>query len=158
MSLERLGLVICAVSLFVMMAVGALDILLDELFSVPLAFKVDLSSVLLATSVFLAWPLAQRKGEHIRVELVYSRLPRALQRVGDLLAQLCALLVFGLITYGAWHLAIRSISIMEVSPATLGFPIWPAKLACALGVSLTLFVVLRQLLEPLLPTRGKREA
>ncbi|MEO1190633.1 MAG: TRAP transporter small permease [Pseudomonadota bacterium] len=156
MTLERLGLVICAASLFVMMAVGALDILLDELFSYPLAFKVDLSSVLLAASVFLAWPLAQRQGEHIKVELVYKRLPRPLQRFGDLLSLLCALLVFGLITYGAWQMAIDSVSIMEVSPATLGFPIWPAKLACAIGVSLTLLVVIRQLLTPLFSRGVKR--
>ncbi len=149
MLLERLALALCALALLVMMTVGAIDILLDEIFGYPLAFKVDLSSMMLAVSVFLAWPLAQSRREHIRVELIYRHLPAPLKALGDLLAQLAALLVFGLICYGSWIMAIDSVAILEVSPATLGFPIWPAKLACALGTSLTLLVVLKQIAQAL---------
>jgi len=150
MLLERLALFFCALCLFVMMAVGAVDILLDEIFSRPIAFKVDLSTVMLAASVFLAWPLVQRKNEHIRVQLLERVLPKPVKAAAHLLSLLAALTVFGLIAYGSWNLAIGSIEIMEESPATLGFPIWPAKLACAIGVSLTLLTILLQLVtDPL---------
>lgn len=143
--IERLAIFLCAVALFVIMAVGALDIVMGEVFGRYLPFKVDLSGMLLAASLFLAWPLAQRNREHIRVDLFLQHFPPALQRVSRWLSLLCGLLVFGLIAYGAWNLALDSVAIREVSAATLGFPIYPAKVACALGATLVVAVLLQQI-------------
>ena len=40
-----------------------------------------------------------------------------------------------------------SLAIREKSAATLGYPIWPAKLACAVGASLVLLVITLQLVR-----------
>jgi TRAP-type C4-dicarboxylate transport system permease small subunit len=147
--IERLAIFACAIALFVVMALGAGDIALGELFGTYLPFKVDLSGMLLAVSLFLAWPLAQRNREHIRVDLFLQHFPPAVRRLSRWLSLACALLVFGLVAYGAWVLALESVAIRESSAATLGFPIYPAKLACAVGATLVVAVILQQLWDEL---------
>ena len=71
-------------------------------------------------------------------------MPRPLRILGWWLSQAIGLLVFGLIAYGAIELARDSVRIWEVSAATLGYPIWPAKVACAAGAVLTIVVFLLQ--------------
>lgn len=149
--IERVAISVCAVTLFVVMLVGAADIISGELFGTFLPFKVDMSGTLAAAAIFLAWPLVQRRRDHIRVDLFLPFLPRPLVIMGWWMAQLCGLLVFGLIAYGTIELAIDSVSIWEVSAATLGYPIWPAKVACALGAIITIAVFLLQSI------RGPRE-
>ena len=141
---ERVAIAVCAVTLFVVMLVGAADIISGEVFGTFLPFKVDMSGTLAAAAIFLAWPLVQRRRDHIRVDLFIPYLSRPLRLVGWWLSQTAALLVFGLIAYGAINLAIDSVSIWEQSAATLGYPIWPAKLACALGALITIGVVILQ--------------
>jgi TRAP-type C4-dicarboxylate transport system permease small subunit len=153
--LERLAIAACAVALFAIMLVGAVDIALGELFGSYLPFKVDLSGMLLAVSLFLAWPLAQRNREHIRVDLFVRHFPPGLTRVSRLLSLLCGLGVFALVAYGTWGLALDSLAIRETSAATLGFPIYPAKLACAVGATLVVLVFVQQLVHEALG--GSRE-
>lgn len=145
MLLEKLCLTVCAVAICLMMAVGTADIVLGNVFGWYLSFKVDLSETLLAASIFLAWPLVQRKRAHIAVDLFTSRTPPWFGRVGRVLSAACGLLLFGLMAWGAWQLAAKSVSIMEVSPDTSAYPIWPWKVACAVGVSLTVLVLVAQL-------------
>lgn len=141
---ERIAIAICAVTLFVVMIVGAADIISGEVFGTFLPFKVDMSGTLAAVAIFLAWPLVQRRRDHIRVDLLLPYLPRSIRILGWWLAQAMGLMVFGLIAYGAAQLAIDSVSIWEVSAATLGYPIWPAKVVCAIGALLTMVVFLLQ--------------
>lgn len=145
MLLERLAIGIAAVALAAVMAVGAADILLGEVFGLRLAFKVDMSGTLTAAAVFLAWPLLQRRDEHIAVDLFTPMLPRWTAAPRWWMTRLGALVVFGLIARGAWTIALSSMAIWERSAATLGYPIWPAKLACAVGASLVVGVVVHQM-------------
>jgi TRAP-type C4-dicarboxylate transport system permease small subunit len=141
---ERVALGVCAVTLFVVMLVGAADIVSGEVFGTFLSFKVDMSGTLAAAAIFLAWPLVQRRRDHIRVDLFLPFMPRALRLLGWWLSQVIGLGVFGLIAYGAVDMAIDSVGIWEASAATLGYPIWPAKLACAVGAAITISVFLLQ--------------
>lgn len=145
MLLERLAVGAAAVALAAVMIVGFVDILLGELFGFRLAFKVDMSGTLMAAAVFLSWPLLQRRDGHIAVDLFSPFLPRWSDGLRWLLAQLAALVVFALIARGAWMQALSSMAIWERSAATLGYPIWPAKLACAIGASLVVLVILHLL-------------
>lgn len=147
MRLEKFCMMVCAVAICLMMVVGTADIVFGNLFGWYLSFKVDLSETLLAASIFLAWPLVQRERAHIAVDLFTSRSPSWFVRVGRVLAGVCGLLLFGLIAWGAWQLAANSVSIMEVSPDTSAYPIWPWKIACAVGVSLTVLVLAVQLVR-----------
>ncbi len=144
---ERIAVSICAVTLFVVMVVGAADIISGEVFGVFLPFKVDMSGTLAATAIFLAWPLVQRRRDHIRVDLFLPYLPRFFLVLGWWLSQLLGMLVFGLIAYGAIEMARDSVGYWETSAATLGYPIWPAKIACAIGALITIAIFCHQALR-----------
>ena len=150
--LEKTAVALGAIALAMVMVVGIVDIVAGELFGYYLAFKVDMSGTMTAAAIFLAWPLVQRNNEHIAVDLFQAWHPRWFARVQPLLVLVTGAVFFGLFAYGAWTQARDSIAIMERSAATLGYPIWPAKLACAVGATATLLVIARQSLGAL---RGK---
>lgn len=145
MQLERIASGAAALCLAVVMLVGVVDIVAGELFGLRLAFKVDMSGTLTAAAIFLAWPLVQSRNEHINVDLFTGIFPRWSAVPREIIAKLAGLIVFSLIARGTWKIALESLAIREKSAATLGYPIWPTKLACAVGASLVLLVILLQL-------------
>lgn len=147
MLVERIASWVAAVALALVMLVGVIDIVAGEVLGVFLAFKVDMSGTLTAAAIFLAWPLVQSRNEHINVDLFSGIFPRWSVVPREIIAKLAGLVVFGLITRGTWVLALDSLAIREKSAATLGYPIWPAKLACAVGASLVLLVITLQLIR-----------
>ena len=145
MLFERIASGIAAVALAAVMLVGVVDIVAGEVLGVFLPFKVDMSGTLTAAAIFLAWPLVQSRNEHINVDLFSNIFPRWSIIPREIIAKLAGMIVFALIARGTWILALDSVAIREKSAATLGYPIWPAKLACAIGASLVLLVIALQL-------------
>ncbi|WP_028030946.1 TRAP transporter small permease [Gemmobacter nectariphilus] len=140
--MERSLTWVAAGLLAIVMVVGAVDVVAGEVFGAFLAFKVDMSGTLCAAAIFLAWPLVERRDEHIAVDLFDPITPAWLRGLRAWLALGAALVVFGLIARGMWGIALSSLAIRETSAATLGYPIWPAKIACALGASVVLVTLL----------------
>jgi len=81
-------------------------------------------------------------------------MPSAMLRLRELLAVICGCVLIGLIAYGLWQQALKSVAIFEASADTSGFPIWPWKVACAVGASLCCLTLLAQLLRGLVPARA----
>lgn len=145
--IERAALAVCASAVFIMMTVGAIDIVMGNVLGFYLSYKVELSGTLLASSIFLACSPVQRGNEHIRVDLFESSMGAKTKKATRFLGILCGLLFVGLITYGLWNQAIKSVMIWEVSADTSGFPIWPWKLACPIGASLCVLTMIGQLIQ-----------
>jgi len=137
-----------------MMVIGAFDIVMGNTVGTFLSFKVELSGTLLASCIFLACGPVQRNSEHIRVDLLDPYMPSAMLRLRELLAVICGCVLIGLIAYGLWQQALKSVAIFEASADTSGFPIWPWKVACAVGASLCCLILLAQLLRGLVPARA----
>jgi len=155
---EKVALAVCASAVLIMMAVGAIDIVMGNVLGFYLSFKVELSGTLLASSIFLACSPVQRGNEHIRVDLFESSMGATTKRLTTLLGTICGLVFVGLITYGLWDQAIKSVMIMEVSADTSGFPIWPWKLACPIGASLCVLTMLGQLFQQLFSSSTLKES
>jgi TRAP-type mannitol/chloroaromatic compound transport system permease small subunit len=155
---ERAALAVCASAVFIMMTVGAIDIVIGNLLGFYLSYKVELSGTLLASSIFLACSPVQRGNEHIRVDLFQSYMGHKTKKVTAFLGTLCGLLFVGLITYGLWNQAIKSVMIWEVSADTSGFPIWPWKLACPIGASLCVLTLIGQLFQQIFNTSTSKES
>jgi TRAP-type mannitol/chloroaromatic compound transport system permease small subunit len=147
---EKAALAVCAGAVFIMMIVGALDIVMGNVLGFYLSYKVELSGTLLASSIFLACGPVQRADEHIRVDFFQASMGHRTKKATQLLGSICGLLVVGLITYGLWSQAIKSVMILEVSADTSGFPIWPWKLACPIGASLCVLTMIGQLVQQIL--------
>ena len=149
--IEKTALAVCASAVFIMMVVGAFDIVMGNTIGTFLSFKVELSGTLLASCIFLACGPVQRASEHIRVDLLEPYMPAFLLRLRDVATLLCGGLMIGLIAYGLWQQAFKSVQIFEASADTSGFPIWPWKVACAVGASLCCVTLLVQLVRQLRP-------
>jgi TRAP-type mannitol/chloroaromatic compound transport system permease small subunit len=155
---EKAALAVCASAVFIMMAVGAIDILMGNVLGYYLSYKVELSGTLLASSIFLAGSPVQRGNEHIRVDLFESSMGDKTKKATAFLGTLCGLLFVGLITYGLWNQAIKSIMIFEGSADTSGFPIWPWKLACPIGASLCVLTMIGQLIQQMTNASALKES
>lgn len=153
---EKTALAVCASAVFLMMVVGAFDIVMGNTIGTFLSFKVELSGTLLASCIFLACGAVQRQSEHIRVDLLDPYMSKPLLRLREVLSLVCGSIVIGLIAYGLWQQAIKSVMIFEASADTSGFPIWPWKIACAVGASLCCLTLLEQLWRGLFSAASSR--
>lgn len=151
-SIEKMALAVCASAVFLMMVIGAFDIVMGNTIGTFLSFKVELSGTLLASCIFLACGPVQRTSEHIRVDLLDPYMATSVLKLREILAVLCGCVLIGLIAYGLWQQALKSVEILEASADTSGFPIWPWKVACAVGASLCFLTLLAQLFRGLVPT------
>lgn len=74
---------------------------------------------------------------HVRIDVLYGRLPPRMRAWIDLLGALLFLLpMSGLIAWLGWKGFLASYSVNEVSPDAGGLPRWPIKLAIPIGFGL----------------------
>lgn len=133
---ERAAALCAAVAMLGMMMVGAVDVIGTAALNSPLPGAFELTEALMVATVFLALALSQREGRQIRVEVLASRLALRTKAVLDLIAELLSALVYAAIAWYGWNVAVESWQIDEISPGLLRFPLWPPKLALALGATL----------------------
>jgi len=137
----------CAIAaIFLIMVIGTADVLAQFLAS-PLPFKLELSEVLFAFSIFLAWPSVQSQRMHISVDVFSKSYSSGFARFINVLSDLISLVVFGLITFTIWRMAIKSVALRETASGFVNFPIYPFKVFCAIGATLTVIVLLIHLLR-----------
>jgi TRAP-type C4-dicarboxylate transport system permease small subunit len=136
---------VAAILLAVMAVVGTADVLALNLFGRPVPAATEFASAMLPIAVMLAMAYAQRERAHITVDLFSQMFPPALGRVTLTLSLLIGVIVFSLLSWGAWELAFDSMAINERAVAAVRFPVWPVKLAFAFGASVCTLQLLREL-------------
>jgi len=140
----------CISGLFalIMAGLGGLDVVAQFL-GQPLAFKLEISEVMLASAIFLALPLVQLNKADITIDLFSSNLRGRAKKIQMVVAELCALLFLGTIGFLMWRLASGSFEIGETAVGYWQFPVWPFKFLCAIGVSISAMVALSNVIESL---------
>ena len=108
-----------AVLLVVLMAIVFIDVLGRNLFNRPLPWGTEVLEVVLASMVFLIYPVLAAQSGHITVDLIQVR--PSLQRVQRALAALVGAIVFGVIAWCVARQAVRSAGYGDAS-AMLGIP------------------------------------
>ena len=98
----------------------------------------SVESLLVITTYFGVSLVAIERG-HVKVDLVTRKFPQAIQNYMTMFADIVGAAVFGLITWGAWKMAIYSAKITEMRMGVYYFPIWPFKVLFAFGT--TLFII-----------------
>lgn len=123
------------------------DILARTLFGEAIYGMAEAGIMLLVLIVFLAMPAAQVRREHFQVSVLDAVLPAPAMRW----VQACRYLVCTFISGGfAWYAirgAIASTQRLEQSYAVVAFPVWPAKILAALGLTLLAVVFLLDTLD-----------
>jgi TRAP-type C4-dicarboxylate transport system permease small subunit len=144
--LGELGSWLAGASLLSMMLIGAIDIIGTKLVDRPLPGTFELTEALMVLGVFLALAHTQARRQHIAVDLVTRRLGRGARGALDLFARLLTLGVFALIAWQGWVLGLGSLRVREYAPGIVQFPLYPSKLALAVGATL---MVLQSLVDVL---------
>lgn len=124
-----------------MMAVGAADIVLTNidlvgLPSQPVPGANEFIATMMVVAIFLGVPLAQQRRGHIQVDLVTRRLPPVLQRACAVLQAVLSLAVFAGIAWFGWKTTAHAFSVGEFAAGSYNLPLWPARMALAIGASM----------------------
>jgi TRAP-type mannitol/chloroaromatic compound transport system permease small subunit len=134
--LSEFGVYLAGLALMLMMFIGAADVIMDKLFNRPIPGTLEFSESLLVMSFFMAIGFTQLRRGHIAVELFTSRVKGTKKEFLDLISYLLLLVFFFLITFQGWKFALYSLKILEFQAGLINFPVYPAKLIAAFGLSI----------------------
>lgn len=102
----------------------SLDLILRKLFGISMGGADEIAGYVLAIVSSWAFPIALLKRSHIRVDILYSRLPLK-PRVGlDLLALLGMAVFVGTLLWHSGQVLLDSIHYRSVSTTPLQVPLW----------------------------------
>lgn len=111
--------------LFALMMLTVVDVFGRSVLNRPLPGADELTELALGCVVFLLLPKISLQRRHIAVDLVARKSGRSLRSALDLLGAATGFVVFALIGWRLWHLAVTASGYND-STATLGIPIAPA--------------------------------
>jgi TRAP-type C4-dicarboxylate transport system permease small subunit len=138
--------IVIAVTLLAAMAVlGTVDVLSLNFFGRPVPSATEFSSAMLPIVVMLAMSYAQQQRANITVDLFSKHLPENLRRALLFAALAISAFVFTMLAWGAWRLALDSLSVLETAVAAIRFPVWPTKLIFAAGASVCALQLLKEI-------------
>ncbi|WP_114905352.1 TRAP transporter small permease subunit [Ornithinimicrobium murale] len=145
---------VAGLCLVVIMLLTTADVVLRRIFDTRLPGTIEYSELFLGLGVFLGLGLAHRMGSHVSTSAVTDRLGNRPAQVAIVLGLLCgaALLVLAV---GAT--ADKAMTAMEFGETRIGLvrvPIWPARIALAIGLAVFLLEVVRELVRTLRRSSG----
>ena len=151
MKANRFAAIVAGACILAMTFVGAVDVIGIFVFNKPLPGAFEFTEILMVAGIFLAMAMAQARQQHVSVGLFLHMLSPAAQRFSMRINSLLTALFFGLLAYVSWKVAAESFRIGEFSAGLIQVPIWPAKLALAIGTSL---ITLQAGVEVISPSSG----
>ncbi|MFV0491149.1 MAG: TRAP transporter small permease [Pseudorhodobacter sp.] len=135
---------ICAIVL-----IGSWDTV-GRLINRPLLGAVEMTEALLAATIFLALPYAQREYRHVVVDILSQNFKGRLLRAADLLALVATWAMFAFLFQQSLNGALHAYQVGEVSSGAIRVPVWLAKLFAAGGLLIAAFETFRQIVFELL--------
>jgi TRAP-type C4-dicarboxylate transport system permease small subunit len=153
---ERLALIVLLVGglgMLFSMFLGVADIVGTQVLLIPVPGPRELTESTMVLIVFGALAYAQIRRAHIRVELLYLKMPPRGRAVMDVITDLAAIAFFGLILSEAISEAQYSYQIKEATTGLIRFPLWPARFTLVAGCSLMILQLCRHLIQDLIRIR-----
>jgi TRAP-type C4-dicarboxylate transport system permease small subunit len=146
---RRLSAALAAVAaaiLTLMMVLTFVDVAGRFALNRPLFFTIELTQLLMGLIVFLGLALTTLRRGHVTVDVVVTLLPPPFRRIADLIANLCAVGVLGLLT---WLLLDRVFTNIADGLRTqlLYLPVFPFALVMAVGAGAACLIALWNLAD-----------
>jgi TRAP-type C4-dicarboxylate transport system permease small subunit len=135
-ALDRVALGLASAGVLLMTLLGGLDVLATVLFNRPIPTTYEATETLMVLVVFLSLAHLQRTRTHVAIDLVAARMSPRHRRAMAVVADALAACFFGLVAWTGWQLAWHSFSVGEYAAGLVAFPIYPSKVALALGATL----------------------
>lgn len=137
-ALNTSALAICAFAILSIALIGALDVIMTLLLGRPITGAYELTETLMVMVVFLALGYLHQERAYIAVDALYECFGFTAQRIADYFSLLLIVVLFSMMAWRAWIMALRSWRIGEYSVGLIPFPIYPSRFAFAIGCSLLL--------------------
>lgn len=137
---------ISMVTFFVIMLLTVLGIILRFL-GAPLSGLTNLSESLLVIAVYCGIAYAQQVKQHVAVEFLASRLAKTPQKISKIVNLIIPLCICTILIYVCWDYALESWSLRERMDGAPFYPIYPPKIAIAVGISLLWLQLLADILR-----------
>ena len=153
---ERLALIVLLVGglgMLFSMFLGVADIVGTQVLLIPVPGPRELTESTMVLIVFGALAYAQIRRAHIRVELLYLKMPPRGRAVMDVITDLAAIAFFGLILSEAISEAQYSYQLKEATTGLIRFPLWPARFTLVAGCSLMILQLCLHLIQDLIRIR-----
>lgn len=122
--------------------VGGIDVASTFFLGRPVPSTVESTEILMVIGAFSGLALLHLRRSHIAVNLLYDRSSRPVQRGLDIFTLVLMTIYFGLIAWRGWIAAIHSVAVREYSTGIMAIPVYPSKIALALGMSLAVLCCL----------------
>ena len=139
---------IAAWAIVVAIVVSTLNAISRKLFGISSNAWLELQWYLFGATFMLCAPWTLAVNEHIRIDLVSSRLSVMGRNIVEMMGHLLFLLPFVLVmTYLSWPFFLSSFNSGEVSSSAGGLTIWPAKAVILVGFALLLVQWLSEVIK-----------
>ena len=137
-------------------AILFMGVILRYAFNNPTDWGYETSVFLFGTVAVLAGVYTYLHHSHIRMDIVYNRLPPRGKAVIDVATGFLIFLYLIMMVIGTGQFAIEAIKVKQVSPSPWGPPLYPIKTVAVIGVSLVLLQGVSQFIRSLyFALRGK---
>jgi TRAP-type C4-dicarboxylate transport system permease small subunit len=143
---HAVALATASLAVLVMALVGGIDVISATALDRPIPGVYEATELLMVAITVLAMSSLQARGRNIAVDVISARLPLATQRSISLLSNLLGLIFFGLIAWQGWLLAWESMRVQEYAQGAVQIPVFPSKIAFAIGMSLLVLEYMKDLL------------
>lgn len=140
---------VVALSVTASMLLGTGDVVGTQVFSQPVPGATEAISNLLVVIVYGALPYVQRRRGHIRMELLYANVGPRVKAAMDLVTGAVALAFFTFMLWQAISEASWSWSLKQTEMGLIRFPVYPFKVALAVGVACLLLQLLADMITDL---------
>ena len=146
---------IAMVMLFLLMSLGAADVIGRYVFNMPITAVVELGQVMQAMMFFLAWAYTTYTKGHVEVTLFASRFPPRVQAITQFLTTLMVIFVLSLIV---WQGVKTALGFWEVNRVVdvLYIPLAPFHLFVSIGAATVCLVLIGEVIEIFPRMKGRR--
>jgi TRAP-type C4-dicarboxylate transport system permease small subunit len=140
--LNRAGVWVGGLLLFLTSGMIAVEVLLRKLFSISMGGADELSSYVLAISCSWAFGFALLRKAHIRIDILYTRLPEKVRSVLDVLSLLTFLVYLTPLVYFAYWVVETSVIRHSKANTPLQTPLWIPQGLWLAGLTVFLFTII----------------
>lgn len=131
----------------IIMALTTIEVISRYVFNQPTSFVWPINKQLFAVMVLFAGIYVMRRGNHLRIEILYDRLQGRARFAADVLAFICFALFMGMVIWQSCPMALRSLSDLEKSSGAFRMPLYPVKALIPVGSLLFLFEGISRLIK-----------
>lgn len=133
-ALGRLTYSVSAASIVLLCVMTVVDTASRTFGSGSIALVFDVNETLIVLVAFLCLAYAALAGEHVAFTAIYDRLPERGQYLSRLIGYLLALPLIGWMAWVSFDAALTSWQTAEARMGVAQLPVWPARLAVAVGL------------------------